>query len=200
METPGDFSAIVLAAGRSARFGRDKRLERVDGVPMFLCAALKLQRLVPDTLIVLSDADAAHRRLASDFGLNTTICARARLGMGHSLAHGVARRRAALGWLIMPADMPFIRIDTLRRIVAAASSHARVAPTFQGTRGHPVWFSQRYGDALCALSGDHGARALLRTDPSGAQEGVEPVHWVPVDDAGCVRDVDYPGDLRGVTA
>lgn len=189
-------SAIVLAAGRSERFGRDKRLEPVDGLPMFLRTALALKRLVPDTLVVLGGADAALRQLAEDQGLDTTRCPDAVLGMGHSLAHAVAQRRDALGWLIMPADMPFVRTDTLRQVMEAAGSHSRAAPVFQGRRGHPVWFSRRYLDALCALGGDQGARVVLQSPGMGDDGMPEPVCLLPVDDPGCVHDVDRPADLR----
>jgi molybdenum cofactor cytidylyltransferase len=191
-------SAIVLAAGRSERFGRDKRLEPIDGLPMFLRTALALKRLVPDTLVVLGSADAVLRRMAEDRGLDATCCPDAALGMGHSLAHAVAQRTEALGWLIMPADMPFVGAGTLRQVVAAAGSHSRAAPVFRGRRGHPVWFSRQYLDALCSLGGDQGARALLQEPAAGADGSPEPVCLLPVDDPGCVHDVDRPADLAGV--
>src|SRR5690606_15196164 len=50
-------TAIILAAGRSRRFGRDKRLEPIDNVPMLLRTAQVYQSVVPDTVVVLGPAD-----------------------------------------------------------------------------------------------------------------------------------------------
>lgn len=158
---------------------------------MFLRTAMTLKQLVPDTLIVLADTDSLHSRLAQDRGIAATLCAQSRLGMGHSLAHGVAQRRDCAGWLIVPADMPFIRADTVRRVLAEGARHGLAAPVYRGRRGHPVWFARAHGDALCALDGDRGARAILE------KALLEPDAFclVQVDDPGCVRDVDLPADL-----
>ncbi|GAB7539203.1 hypothetical protein BGC_54270 [Burkholderia sp. 3C] len=68
-----------------------------------------------------------------------------------------------------------------------ASGRATIAaPWFDGQRGHPVGFAAVHRDALAALDGDAGARALLV-----AHE----VARVEVDDPGVLRDVDTRDDL-----
>jgi molybdenum cofactor cytidylyltransferase len=57
----------------------------------------------------------------------------------------------------------------------------------RGVRGHPVGFALHHYDALAALDGDTGARALFASAP---------VQLLDVDDPGIVRDVDTPADLR----
>ena len=196
-------SAIILAAGRSERFGRDKRLELIDNIPMLLATALKLKNLVADTLVVLGPDDHQHEKLLHDLGIATTRCPDARLGMGHSLAHAVAQRGQSCGWLIMPADMPFIQAETVQRVLDAGQAHAIAAPVYQGRRGHPVWFERRFGQKLCALSGDEGARSILREQGGQAtaaqldQGGVfGQLYLIPVEDSGCLVDIDSPKDLE----
>jgi molybdenum cofactor cytidylyltransferase len=183
---PAGAAAIVLAAGRARRYGRDKRLEPVGAMPMFLHAALRLQRIA-DTLVVLGPEDGQQARLLAEHGVDFVHCPQAAQGMGHSLACGVAQRREAAGWFVMPADMPFIRAATLEALARAAARHELAAPAYQGRRGHPVWFARRYLPQLLALAGDQGARAIL--------EAGEPF-LLPVDDPGCVLDVDRPEDLE----
>jgi len=185
-DAPAGAAAIVLAAGRARRYGRDKRLEPVGDMPMFLHAALRLQRIA-DTLVVLAPDDEPQARLLAEHGVDSVCCPQAAQGMGHSLACGVAQRRDASGWFVMPADMPFILPATLDALADAAAAHELAAPVFQGRRGHPVWFARRYLPQLLALSGDRGARAIL--------EAGGPC-LVPVDDPGCVWDVDRPQDLE----
>ena len=68
--------------------------------------------------------------------------------------------------------------DTMRR-----ADKGLVRPVFRGAAGHPVGFSATFRDALCGLSGDEGAKALLR-DNRG-----QLLH-VSVDDPGVVKDFD----------
>lgn len=186
-----EISAIVLAAGRSQRFGRDKRLELIDATPMFLLTALKLKAVIADTLVVLGPQDEVHQRLLCDRGLDFVVCPDARRGMAHSLAYGVAQRPNASGWLIMPADMPFIQEATLLALIRASRGQALAAPVCRGRRGHPVWFEHAYYQSLCALTGDQGARSVL----NGAQATL---HQIPVDDTGCLLDIDKPQDLPDI--
>jgi molybdenum cofactor cytidylyltransferase len=72
--------------------------------------------------------------------------------------------------------------------VSTLTGASIAAPVPRGRRGHPVGFSAAHRDALMALSGDEGARALV------AAAGVDLVR-VDVDDQGVLRDVDTPGDL-----
>lgn len=113
-------------------------------------------------------------------------------GMGNSIACGA---RAATGLetlrmlLVQPADMPWLTAEAVRQVVHAPATDDQpiVVPTFHGRDGHPVRFDRRLLPALAQLSGEHGARHLLRRHP--------PLR-VPVDDAGIVRDVDTPEDLQ----
>lgn len=178
-------SAIILAAGCSRRFGRDKRLELIEGVPMFLRTALKFKSLVPDTFVVLGPNDCDHERILKEHGIASKRFQDAALGMGSSLAYAIAQRRLSQGWLVIPADMPFIQATTLKKILVAAQSHALAAPVYKGRRGHPVWFEKRYLNALCSLAGDKGARSILNNP-----------YLIPVDDPGCVVDIDRPEDLE----
>lgn len=178
-------SAIILAAGCSRRFGRDKRLELIEGVPMFLRTALKFSNLVPDTFVVLGPNDFDHERMLRANGIDSKRFQKAASGMGHSLAYAITQRRLSQGWLVIPADMPFIQSATVRKVLAAIQTHTLVAPMYKGQRGHPVWFEHCFLNDLCALSGDKGARSILNNP-----------YLIPVDDAGCIVDIDRPEDLE----
>ena len=114
---------------------------------------------------------------------------RADEGVGTSIAAGVAASSDARGWLIVLADMPSIRAETIAAVAGALRGGARiVVPVTAGRRGHPVGFSARYGIALQALTGDTGARQILNTDAAVVEE-------ISVNDAGIFADIDTPADL-----
>jgi molybdenum cofactor cytidylyltransferase len=107
-------------------------------------------------------------------------------GMGDAIAAAVRATPAAAGWLILPADLPLIAPATLVELARAEPSADVLLPVHAGQRGHPVRFARACGEALAALRGPAGAAAVV------AQ--FHPVRW-PVDDIGCVTDIDTLADL-----
>jgi molybdenum cofactor cytidylyltransferase len=186
---------ILLAAGRGTRFGGDKLLARVSsgdvaGEPMGVVALRHLRRAVPDVIAVVRDGD---RALAAELGANgarIVRCVNADDGMGASIACGVLATADAKGWLVALADMPWIEAATIERVSAAIAAGAPVAaPFYRGERGHPVGFGAACYAALAALTGDEGAKAIVASQRDS-------VVRIDVDDAGILRDVDTPADLR----
>ncbi len=107
-------------------------------------------------------------------------------GMGDSIAAGVAATPDAAGWLVLPADMPFVRLDSIHRVAAGLAGHAVAYARHVGRRGHPVAFRASLKDELLALRGDSGARAVVARADSVA---------VDVDDDGTLLDIDTLDDL-----
>ena len=110
--------------------------------------------------------------------------------MGTSIATGVTATPDAHGWLIMLGDMPSIRVETIAAVIAALRGGARIAiPVMSGKRGHPVGFSASYLAQLRSLTGDVGAREILKSDAAFVEE-------INVDDPGIFADIDTPKDLK----
>jgi len=110
-------------------------------------------------------------------------------GMSASLKAGIAAAPAeCTAALVCLGDMPFVRPDTLNQLAQFHSDQAAVFPTWQGKRGNPVLLARPLFAGIMALSGDEGARSLLRAIP-------EKVAELPVDDPGILRDVDRPDAL-----
>lgn len=192
----GPTIGLLLAAGRGSRFdptGRaDKLLAMVAGQPAVLRALAALSPAVDQVVaVVRPDArGAAVAAVLARADCTALPCADAESGMGHSLACAAAeaRRRGAARVVVMLGDLPFVRTDTVARVVAAVAGPDAIAvPTHGGERGHPVAFGAAHLPALAQASGDRGAGALLRSHP---------VTTVDVDDPGIRRDVDTPADLE----
>ena len=114
-----------------------------------------------------------------------------RIGMGFSIAAGVAARPNAAGWLVLPGDMPLVQASTLCAVAKALPQHPVVYAQHLGRRGHPVGFAAELFSDLVQLSGDDGARRIVARYPSF---GVE------VSDAGVLIDIDTSADLSAVRA
>lgn len=181
---------MLLAGGQGRRFGSDKLLHPLaDGTPVGVAAARVLAAACPRSVAVLRPEQDVLAGLLAAEGLVVVTCAASAEGMGHSLAAGVAASPEAAGWLVALADMPFLRVDSLLKILSALATGAPlVAPVHEGKRGHPVGFAARWRSDLLASTGDQGARELL-TRHGALLQGV------PVSDPGVVRDIDVPADL-----
>lgn len=190
---------LLLAAGRGRRFdayGRNHKLLALlpDGKPVALACALTLLTALPRVVALLPKSDDENivrlSHLLSDAGCSVVHVPESENGMGHTLAAGVAASSTAAGWVVQPADMPWVQASSCAVVVKALQAGAQIAvPTYLGQRGHPVGFYAGCRDALRALQGDRGARELLD-------------HWtvdkIAVDDAGVLRDIDIPADLFGI--
>ncbi len=185
---------LLVAAGRGRRFdptGTRSKLEApIEGTIVALKTAQALlagcDRVIaavrPDSIVLADLLRRAGCQIATVGGEE---------GMGNSIAHGA---RAALlieplqALLVQPADMPWLTAASVRQVAQAVATAGQltVVPTYQGKDGHPVRFDRTLVPELARLSGERGAREVLRRHPP---------HRMPLDDAGVVRDLDTPADL-----
>lgn len=180
---------ILLAAGSGSRFGADKLLHPIDGLPMAAHSGRHLRAALPKSVAVVRHLESPVAHSLRQEGLQIVVCDQAHSGMGASLACGVAASDDAAGWLIALADMPFVRPATCAAVaMALAKGAVLAAPQYQGRRGHPVAFGRRFREELLALRGDTGARGLLNAC-------AEQLHLLETDDPGVLQDVDLPADL-----
>ena len=186
---------VLLAAGEGTRFGGDKLLARLaDGTPVGVMSARNLTAALPEAIAVVRPEDVRLAQLLDTAGIAVEPCPSAWQGMGSSLAHAVRARPDADGWIVALADMPKVRPETIHAVAAALEAGASIAaPSYRGERGHPVGFSAAYGARLAALSGDAGAREILRAERARMM-------LLESDDAGVVADIDTVLDLERLQA
>jgi len=183
---------ILLAAGKGSRFapsGLENKLLQALGTDCVASAAARnLLAVLPRVVAVVRPGTPVLAQKLRAAGCQVIECAQAEQGMGASLAYALSQAAEAQGWVVALADMPWVRPQTIASLAAAIRAGAGIAqPLYRGQRGNPVAFSRRYLPQLQRLSGDQGARALLKT---------EAVEQIAVDDPGIVRDIDTPADLR----
>ena len=182
--------AILLAAGAGARFGGGKLLHPLeDGVAIAAHAARNLIAAGLEVMAVVRPGDFPVYELLEQEGCTVTMCPDATLGMGVSLAHGVAMTKDAGGWIVALADMPRIKPETIAHVAQALAAGAKItAPEYQGDRGHPVGFGKRFRHELQALTGDSGARPIV-------QRNLALLRLIECDDPGVLLDIDRRSDL-----
>jgi len=179
---------VLLAAGASSRMrGGDKLLELVDGTPLLRRQAKAALSVAPT--VVTLPLDKPERTQALD-GLDVTQIpvVDSGLGMGLSIAAGIsALPDACDAAVILPGDMPDIDSADLTTIVRAYQANPGVmrGTTADGKPGHPVVFPRSFFDRITELTGDEGARCILRSLD---------VQLVPLPGQSAVTDLDTPED------
>jgi len=190
-------TGIVLAGGRSARFGGDKLSSSYHGMPLLHHAILRLAECCDEVVVVIG-ASAPEPSLPD--GVALRVDRDPTEDEGPLVGLSVALNGAATGWALivggdMPDLVPGVLLEMLRR--AAGSDASGVALEDAG-RMRPLPIVVRVGPARLAVSsllreGERRLRALLRAVPF---VGVDEPIWRALDPGRrTLFDVDEPGDL-----
>ena len=186
-------AAIVLAAGKSSRMGRNKLLIELDGktlVEHAVDAALASQ--AAPVIVVLGHQ--GHEIAARLAGRNIVMVENPDYaeGLSTSLKRGLAALPETVeGAVICLADMPGIGRQLIDRLIAGfnpVEGREIILPMRQGKRGNPVLWSRRFFPELQAVAGDTGAKHVI---------GAYPEHVVEIEapDDGVLIDLDTPEAL-----
>ncbi|MBV9947566.1 MAG: NTP transferase domain-containing protein [Myxococcales bacterium] len=186
-------AGAVLAAGASVRLGRPKQLVRFGDEPLVRVVARELLGSVcRDVAVVVGAHAAAVGEALEGLALHVLQNEAWQEGMASSV-------RCAAAWadseghdvlVLVTCDQPFLSAAHVDRLVTAcARTRAPVGSRYGGATGVPAAFDRSSLQALRALSGDRGARCLLRDGP------VTAIDWP--DGA---FDVDTPSDVQRIDA
>lgn len=202
---------LVLAAGKSTRFGADKRKSLLPNGQLVLAQSIQRARSKLDQIIVVLRATDHQfaRELASQFNdpsISYFLAPDADKGMAHSLANAISNltgnQRPVEGCVIFLGDMPYLNGATIEELLTVFKHHRSrdpiVVPIIQQTTatgattqlpGHPVIFSAAYFTELIQLSGDSGAKRVITRHKAH-------VIRIEVNDHGILKDVDRPSDIE----
>ncbi|NNK49379.1 MAG: molybdenum cofactor guanylyltransferase [Gemmatimonadetes bacterium] len=127
-----DILGVVLAGGRSRRYGSDKAFAELGGVSLVQRAARTLMPLVDRVVVVANDLDrhsAEEQTVRPDLvsgigplgGLHTAVAWAAEEGMR--------------GAVVLATDMPFVPTPLLEDLASTLEPGAAVLPASRGPRG-----------------------------------------------------------------
>lgn len=185
-------AGLLLAAGRSSRFGTDKLCAKLNGKAVVRWSAEALSPVDERYVVIPPGADAITQAL-SRLDVRFVINLGRHEGMASSIRAGIAALSDdANAVVIALADQPLMSANVVLELCGRwrDGDVAAVAPEYLDGRGHPVLFGRECFEALAALRGDVGARSVL--DALGDRVG-----RVSVDDAMPV-DVDTPEALQAL--
>ncbi|MBK9765831.1 MAG: nucleotidyltransferase family protein [Chloracidobacterium sp.] len=190
--------AMLLAAGGSSRLGQPKQLLRFHGTTLLRHTAEMLTKTSRWSIVVVLGADfeAANAELAG-LEIHTAINENWQTGMSSSIKCGLTSlintEPELDGVVIALCDQPFVTAEHIDRLVRGFTLHRSpiTAAKYDQTAGVPALFARELFGELRQLSGDKGARLLIRNHP-------DQVHSVTIEEA--AFDIDTPGDVLRLTS
>jgi molybdenum cofactor cytidylyltransferase len=180
--------AVVPAAGRSRRMGRDKILLPFAGSTMLETVLGKLAQVgvVARTVAILrADFPDAHR-IARAAGVEVVVNPDPDEEMLVSIRLGIERLEGSVdAFFVWPADHPAVLPATLLALAQRASREIAVIPVFSGGRGHPAVVGADLVTEIARLTPNSGLRQLWRSRSDAVRE-------LAVDDPGVLENLDDP--------
>ncbi|MFN3845813.1 MAG: NTP transferase domain-containing protein [Paracoccaceae bacterium] len=187
--SPPPLHILILAAGAARRMrGADKLLEPVAGQPLLRHIVEQAVGTGYPVTVALPPDRPDRDRALHGLQVRPMIVAHPDRGMTESLRAGLANLPDAAAVLLLLADLPEITTDDLRLMADAQATFPNLilrATDETGTPGHPVIFPPWSRTDLMGLSGDEGARQVLRTH-------ADRLRLVPLPARHATTDLDTP--------
>lgn len=181
--------AVLLASGLGRRFGSNKLLRLVEGVPLYRRAMTALAGAGLDRLAVCSLYQEVLEA-GEELGFLPLYNPNGAEGISASIRLGVSRMGDMDGVLFSVCDQPFLTTKSIIRLkdTFEESKDAICALSWGGKRGNPVLFPADLLGELAALTGDTGGGAVVKRHPDRLVlvEALSPKE---------LADVDRPEDL-----
>jgi bifunctional UDP-N-acetylglucosamine pyrophosphorylase/glucosamine-1-phosphate N-acetyltransferase len=161
MSAPRPIALIVLAAGQGTRMNSDlpKPLHKLGGMPLIAHALFAGAALDPARIVVITGHGAEAVEAAVEDLMPFATCVRQdpQLGTGHAVLQAAEALAGFEGdVIVMYADTPFVRSETLAAMQAARNSHDIVVLGFRAAD------PGRYGRLI--LEGDKLTRIIEAKD------------------------------------
>lgn len=163
-----DIHAVLLAAGRSERMGRNnKLLLNVDGIPLVRKSAINILNSNVTSMTVVTGFDE-NKIVNALSGLNVNFVKNInfREGLSSSLKAGLANiTPTPSAVIICLADMPKIQPEHINQLIEnfdPLKGWEICIPTNNGKRGNPVLIGSRFFPHIFETSGDFGAKQVMK--------------------------------------
>lgn len=147
-------TAVILASGFSKRMGCNKLLLPVEGKAMIAHVFDAVRQVEFEQTVVVTGFDSIAQ-LAVGNGFQAVDNDSPEIGQSHSVVLGVQKTSQSAGWMFFNGDMPWLKSDTIGKLLEYADAAHIVVPRYGSRPGQPVYFPAAFKAELLALTGDH---------------------------------------------
>ena len=196
LERSGPVAAIVLAAGGSARMGRNKLLFPLSGETVLRRAVRRATAAGFEPVVVVLGHEAGRAQAELDgLACRTVMNPDWEQGINRSLRTGLAALPAETSAaVVMLADMPFVTTEMLLTLVERwrDGTAPLVISDYEGVNAPPMLYGCPLFPELLAMEGEGCGKQVVRRH----REEAASVAWP----AAALADLDVPEDYERVQA
>ena len=182
-------AAVILSGGASRRMGSPKALVSYQGASFLehLLSVTRHPAIGVRRVVLGPDADAISEQvvLAPEEIVHNQEWERGQLSSIHAALRSLPPRTE--GMLLCPVDHPLVSATLVNNLIVTflETRAPVVVPTFEGRRGHPVFFSAAVYEELMRAPVETGARAVVWAHKNDVRE-------VSTMEEGCVLNLNDP--------
>lgn len=189
-------SLIVLAAGASTRFGRNKLLEKIDSLTMIERVIMSAVSSNCDEVVVVVGHEAQKiKEVLKNFNCKFVLNEEYMKGQSSSVKAGF---KAVMGYaeaaLVLPGDVALITPCSINKVIEEYKAHKSpiVVASYRGRSGHPILFdSSLFNEIMKITEETMGLKAVVNRHR-------DLIRKVEVDSEEVLIDIDSEGDLKRI--
>lgn len=183
---------VMLAAGKSSRFGSNKLLYEVEGKTMSQRTMEQLKKAsekIPGSRLIVVTRFEEILQKANQLGFQTLINEFPEKGISYSMKLGIEAAQTD-ACLFSVADQPWLTADTITALTESFFKEKKgmACLTDGHNTGNPCIFSRKYYEELMELSGDRGGKKIIKKYP-------EDVTYVCIENVRELQDIDKKTEL-----
>lgn len=189
-------SAIILAGGKSSRYGSPKVLQSFREEPFLarIVNALTENELKDIYLVLGYKARKYKRMLSVPNSLEVIRNRNFKHGQFSSIQAGIrVLAKETPGVILCLIDQPHILPYTYHAVIMHACSYPGkiIIPTYQNRGGHPIYIPRDLFSDILGAASSQSLRDILTTHK-------DLIHRVEINDPGLTEDIDTREDLRRI--
>jgi len=190
---------IILAAGSSSRFGNTKQLLHFKGKTLLQHTMEEAAEAGAEPVVVVTGANAdeiskeiKNEKVEIVFNKNWEQGMASGIVMG--LKNAIILNKELENIIITVCDQPFVSSSLFQQLFQKQNESAKhiVASAYADTIGTPALFTIKYFVALMGLTGDQGAKGLLKKHSKDLATVDFPDGYIDID-----TQEDYENLLKG---
>lgn len=183
-----NIGVVLLAAGRSERFGSNKLLENIGGERLFTKAVDAVKKLECSKTIVSGYEEVFE--YAKEQGFKCVLNDKPEEGISKSVILGLDTLRDKKAVIFAVSDQPGVTENTFRRLISAYAHGNRELAAMGSSKesiGNPCIFGKKYYSELFELTGDKGGKRVI-------MKHLDDLTIIPADESELI-DIDYRDDI-----
>ncbi|QUH31683.1 molybdenum cofactor cytidylyltransferase [Vallitalea guaymasensis] len=181
-------TAIILAAGFSRRFGKEKLLMKLDGKPMITHV---IETIIKSDFkeIILVYQNEEIKKIAENYNVKHVYNQSSITGMSSSLKCAIMEASETDAYMFINGDQPFVDSQVIEELITTFNNRKEsiIVPRYDGERGNPVIFGSNWKDDFLRITGDIGGRNIIK-------DNKEEVYYLDISESKWGLDIDTKED------